>query len=75
MYVLNIGFFFFLVLGTVAINCGFSANLAGNPQIKATGIGNYPNFLDLPDNTLSAIGREDLPDTTLYPIGRNSQGM
>ena len=35
---------FLLVLGTVAINCGFSANLAGNPQIKATGIGNYPDF-------------------------------
>ena len=53
---------FFLVLGTVAINCGFSANLAENPQVKATGIGNYPNFLDL-------------PETTLYPIGRNSEGM
>ena len=65
----------FLVLGTVAINCGFSANLAGNPQIKATGIGNYPNFLDLPNTILSTIVKEDLPETTLYPIGRNSQGM
>ena len=74
MYVLNIGFFF-LVLGTVAINCGFSANLAENPQVKATGIGNHPNFLDLPETTLSTIDREDLPETTIYPIGRNSPGM
>lgn len=58
------------VLGTVAINCGFSANLAENPQVKATGIGNHPNFLDLPENTLSNIGREDLPETTLSTIGR-----
>ena len=55
MYVQKIGFF--LVLGTVAINCGFTANLAENPQVKATGIGNHPNILDLPDTTLSTIGK------------------
>ena len=65
---------FFLVLGTVAINCGFSANLAENPQVKATGIGNYPNVLDLPDTTLSTIVREDLPETTLYAIDRSAEG-
>ena len=72
MYVLNI--WFFLVLGTVAINCGFSANLAENPQVKATEIGNHPNFLDLPETTLSNIGRKDLPETTLSTIGRGASG-
>ena len=66
---LNKRWIFFLVLGTVAINCGFSANLAENLQVKATGIGNHPNFLDLPETTLSNIGREDLQDTTLSTIG------
>ena len=63
-----------------------NGQIGGQP--KATGIGNHPNFLDLPETTLSNIGREDLPDTTLstigredlpektlYPIGRNAPGM
>ena len=75
MYIVCTKYWIFLVLGTVAINCGFSANVAENPQVKATGIGNYPNFLDLPDTTLSTIGREDLPETPLYPIGRGAPGM
>ena len=69
---------FFSVLGTVAINCGLSANLAENRQIggqpKVTGIGNHPNFLDLPETTLSDIGREDLPETTVSTIGRATAG-